>query len=137
MVVAKFKIRRKKDKRYFDVIVYDDRKQLKKEASRFERGEDKDHTGILGVCQPFERIKIDGKKETTMPQVGIIRLYNDIGIGVASHEVLHAAFWLYRLDNKRANFGEHCSNKEEILGHTFSELVMDLTKKMYKKGLWK
>lgn len=132
----KFKIKTRKDKRYFDVIVYDDRKEMERDADKHNH-EEGVNKGILGVCQPFERFIIEGKKEIHHPQIGIIRLYNDIGIGVASHEVLHAALWFYRLKNKVADFGDACSEKEEELGHIFTELVIDLTNKMYKKGIWK
>ncbi len=108
----KFKIKTRKDKRYFNVYVYDDRKLMEKEADTYNQ-EDGKNKGILGVCHPFERFKIQGKKEVKYPQIGIIRLYRDIGNGVASHEVLHAAFWMYRLQYKVANFETGCSKKEK------------------------
>ncbi len=57
--------------------------------------------------------------------------------GITIVSAATTAFWMYRLQYKVANFETGCSKKEKELGHIFTELIIDLTNKMYKKGIWK
>lgn len=64
-------------------------------------------------------------------------MLNTAGSEISSHEVLHSALHNYRLEHKKANFGDQCSDKEEKLCYMFGELYKQLVIKMYKYKLWK
>lgn len=145
MILKKFKLRARKEKQFFIVIVYNNLRELRNAADAFDlrigkKVGDEDNSDIMGCMQPFEKTKIypDGKREK-QPHIGYIRLYSKcMGGSVAAHEVLHAAFWQYRLSQPKelANFGKQVTEKEEDFCHLFDRLIHDFNNKMYKHKLW-
>lgn len=138
-----FRLRGYKYKKYFTVIIHDTVKQMREEADRYEKkpGNNKD---ILGCCHPFERKRISkaGRVIKIHPHIGIIRLAKPkLHTHIVVHEVVHAAFWQYRLSlpskyEEKADFGNACSKYEEKFAHLFSRLYLDMIRKMYKHKLW-
>lgn len=136
-----FRIRARKSKDYFQVMVYDTPKALQKAGLRHDlkmgKIDDFGHRGVLGLVHPFERLYFEGKKEIRHPNIGIIRITKDAGSEIASHEVVHAAMWQYRLQNNdTANFGKQNGIREENFAHLYGQLFRSLVTKMYKKGVW-
>lgn len=137
-----FKLRARGEKKYFKVIVYDRLAELRIDANDFDRrrGQEPINDDALGCHQPYEKKKIfeDGT-EKVMDDIGIIRLFTKrMGGSIVAHEVLHAAFWQYRLSASRelANFGKQCGPLEENLCHLFDRLLLDMHQKLYKHKLW-
>lgn len=136
--IKKFKLKSRRSPLYFWVYIYDSVDKLRSDAKSFRHDAD-DFGGCLGVCQPFERLIIgkDGQEKRD-EEIGVVRILNTAGSEITSHEVLHAAFWNFRLEhNDEANFGTDCSEHEEDFVHLFSELYRDFISKMYKFKIWK
>ena len=89
--------------REVDFHLYDKTSQLRAAASRHSNAIEPnptDHTHTAAVCHTFARIHIaaDGT-ETDDPKAAIIRFSREkLNAEVISHEVAHAASWLYGLD---------------------------------------
>jgi hypothetical protein len=129
---------------WFWVFVYENVEDLREAATNYEkgRGTNKVYEDCLGICHPYERVIIEkGKSEVRHDNAGIIRLSRGyLSTEIVSHEALHAAFWIYRLDfgnKENANFGKNCSQKEENLCHIYGQLFTNMTGKLYKHGFWK
>lgn len=134
--MKKFKLRAIDSKKYFTVMVYDDLKELRKDANKISENND----DLLGVCHPFERkqVKPDGSM-VDHDQIGIIRLHKGhLSSHIVFHETMHGALWQYRLTQPKelANFGKSCGEKEEEFLHLAGKLYMDMIRKMYKHKLW-
>ncbi len=134
------------------VLVYDDIKELRKAADRYDKkhGGDKPNKDILGVShhfcsETFEEgtDKLVGRKRV----IGIIRLSKKhCTTEIVSHELLHTALWNFRLNNgithesdgsiENACFGSTCGDDEETLCHLYGQLFRDITRKLYKHGIW-
>ncbi len=66
----------------------------------------------------------------------IIRLEKDhVPTGLVAHEVCHAAIWFFTQDGNRLHKDSPIS-KEEKFCYLYGDLFHEVTKKMYKKGLW-
>ena len=102
MILADFIVSVEDPRRDVRVIVYDSVKGLRIAASRYtnsdrpqlhrQRGE---FANTLGVCHRFEWIDADGNSK---PLCAIVRLaVPNIGVGIISHEMCHAAVWVREL----------------------------------------
>ena len=140
--MKRFKLRAWGYKKFFWVVIYDSIKQLRTEASEYDKktGYISDHNDVLGECVPYERKVITAKgKVTYRDNIGIIRLAKTHTFShIVVHEVLHAAFWQYRLSLKseKANFGKSCGPKEEKFNHIFTNLYIKMIRQMYKHKYW-
>lgn len=130
--IKRFKIKTLESRFWFWVLIYEDIEKLREDAKKaYDKLDFKD---TLGVSQPYERVILEeGKEEQILDNVGIIRLHLDyLGATVVSHEVLHSALWIFRLENNgNANFGKQCSKKEESLCHIYGQLYAHFLKRMY------
>lgn len=114
------------------VVVHDSVSALRGAATRYDRriGHTKkngEHSETLGVCHRFNMMN--------QPLCAIVRLAPpNVGIGVMSHEMAHAAVWLHELAHQ---FDEplNCGNDEEFCWN-LGELVRQTTIKFYELGIW-
>jgi hypothetical protein len=120
------------------VVVYDSLKGLRIAATRHEhkgtrrsrrkQGQFKD---TLGICHRFERYKRDG---TRHPQCAIVRLaHPNLGVGITSHELLHAAVWMLELNGHDEPLT--CAN-DEPLAWLVGELVRQTINTMNENGVF-
>lgn len=145
MKSKQFKLRAFDSKKYFTVIVYDKLKDLRDAANGYSKltGSIKDYGNTLGVCHPFERIKIKGKKPIKLNEIGMIRLSKKhTTTHIVFHETMHAAFWQYRLSlskkyKENADFGDSNSDKEENFLHLAGKIYTKMIRQMYKHKYWK
>lgn len=142
--MEKFKLRARKQKKYFQVLIYDKLKRLRSDTDKLDarKGESSDNSEIVGVVQPFEKIKVypDGREEKS-DLIGFIRLHKkNLGGSIVAHELVHAAFWQYRLTQQdgNANFGDGFLDmkNEEDFAHIYDNLAHDMFLKLYKHKLW-
>lgn len=112
------------------VIVHNNLRALRSAITQFDKHRGikaDDHSETLGLCHRFNTMND--------PLCAIVRLAPpNIGIGVVSHEMAHAAVWIYELDNE---FKEHlnCSN-DEPFAWVLGELVRQTVNMMYEKGIY-
>jgi len=96
------------------------------------------------MCCPRSTGYVDRAGELTWwPIIGYILFpLQHVTTPIVTHELVHAALTYYRERRWRtghpsaANFGDHCSSREEDLGHIFSGLVAEMTDRLYERGLW-
>lgn len=113
------------------VKIHDSVGALRGAAKRFDqlRGHVDEVDNCVGICQ---RRHMAGD-----PLVAIVRLAPPyLGIGILSHEMAHAAVWMWEIQNKfNRKIPLICSNDEWfcwILG----ELVSTATAVLYEKGIY-
>jgi len=150
----KFKIKGLGTDLYFWVYVYDNIKDLRKDAVKHggeEVAEDTEGGKLMGIVHPYEKFYIDpeGKEPDERDNnIGIIRLSKKhLSTLLVSHEVIHAAMWYYRLylgtdrmdgsSTNNADFGPQNSINEENFAHIYGQLFRSMTRKLYKHGYWK
>jgi hypothetical protein len=91
------------------------------------------HKDLLGVCHRFANRKKDG---TPYPLVAIVRLAPpNLGVGIISHELAHAAVWLWEIENDHQNVPLTCENDEQFCWN-LGELVRQTVNMLYKKGIF-
>jgi hypothetical protein len=121
------------------VVVYDSEKGLRIAASRFDnitksrrrkqRGQFRD---TLGICHRFEHYDRDGALQ---PLCAIVRLAEpNLGVGIISHELAHAAVWMWELANERTQLT--CENDEQF-AWVLGELVRQTINHMTERGIFK
>jgi hypothetical protein len=59
----------------------------------------------------------------------------NIGIGIISHELAHAAIWLWAIENKFDEKALTCEN-DEWFCWVLGELVRETVNKFYEIGIW-
>ena len=143
--MKKFKIKSSESKLWFWVYVHDTKKEMNQAAFDFDQTVDKGggqltspEEDTLGWCHPYERIdSVTGKRE--IMNIGIIRLNKqNIWNEVVSHECIHAAIWIYRLEaqSRKFSLGKQVSWREEKFCRIYSQLFVEMTKKLYKYNIW-
>jgi hypothetical protein len=148
---TKFKIKSQATDFFFYVVIYDDIDSMRKDIVWFDRltgkKEPDPEKDVLGVCQPFIKIRVLANgEEANLKNIGIIRLCKDfIGTEIISHEILHAAIWQYRIEYgterpdgsiENADFGNNCSQDEENFCHLYGQLFSNFVKKMYRLEIY-
>ena len=84
--------------------------------------------GILGVCHRFHW---DGD-----PVCALVRLAPPhIGSGIVSHELTHAAVWLWEIEHKFEDVPITCQN-DEWFAWVLGELVSKTVDKLYEHKLY-
>lgn len=138
VVLADFTIRVKYEvPRDVRVIVYDSPKGLRIAATRYDnrtksqkrksRGE---YSRTLGVCHRFEFL---GDKGESLPLCAIVRLAEpNLGVGIVSHEMAHAALWVYELAEDKPLV---CDN-DEPFAWILGELVRQSVTQLYERGIY-
>lgn len=134
--IKKFKVR--DEDLWYWVYVYSDKQAMRLDAAIYKL-EDSDVQDADALCQPVERLLIQPNKPAVRyGNVGIIRVMDDVGGAVSSHELLHGAMHIYRLRNDyKADFGDNNGEKEEELCYILTSLIHEFGDKMYKFGIWK
>lgn len=120
------------------VIVYDSVKGLRIATTRYEnrtRARKRKQRGgfadTLGVCHRFTWVKRDGEMH---PQCAIVRLAApNLGVGIISHELTHAAVWIHELNEGSVPLT--CVN-DETLAWMVGELVRQTVNAMYARKVY-
>lgn len=112
------------------VIVHSDVRELRLEASAHSRRSgtgDGSYHETLGLCHRFE---------TTESSVcAIVRLAPpNLGVGIISHELAHAAVWIHELDEGKTPLT--CVNDEQFCW-TLGELVRQTVNQLIEKDIEK
>lgn len=138
MVLADFTIRVKYEvPRDVRVIVYDSVKGLRIAATRFDnlskakKGKTRGgYAQTLGICHRFELQDKDGASK---PLCSIVRLAEpNLGVGIVSHEMAHAALWVYELAEEKPLV---CNN-DEPFAWVLGELVRQSINQMTAHGIY-
>lgn len=141
----RFIIRSQGSRFWFWVFVYEELKDLRVDANTFGYAKNEEYSDCVGICQPYTRQVIgkNGEGDRLHANIGIIRLCREYSSTfTVSHEVMHAAFWLYRLEIAKkktpgnANFGNEVSPREEAFAYLYGHLFRDMTRQMYKYKHW-
>jgi hypothetical protein len=120
------------------VVVYDNVKGLRIAATHHEnrkalrrnrhRGRFKD---TLGVCHRFEWQTSEGESR---PLCAIVRLAKpEIGVGIISHELAHAAVWIRELNGET---GPLTAENDEPFVWLVGELVRQTVNAMQERGVF-
>lgn len=59
---------------------------------------------------------------------------HDLGVGIVTHECLHAAFALERLNFFSCSYGNDCLKDEERLAHLLTDVVRGVYNTLYEHG---
>lgn len=135
MILVDFTIRVRYDSpRDVRVIVYDSVKGLRIGATRHDNRSSSKRRGTyantLGVCHRFELLD---DKDESCPLCAIVRLAEpNLGIGIVSHELAHAALWVYELAEDKPLI---CDN-DEPFAWILGELVRQTVNKMNEHGIY-
>lgn len=112
------------------VVVHDSVGALRGAATRYDKNHGakfKNPSDTLGICHRFNMMND--------PLCAIVRFAPpNLGVGIVSHEMAHAAVWLHELENK---FNEPltCSN-DEPFAWILGELVRQTVTQFYEKGVY-
>lgn len=127
------------------VIVHENVIALRSAVTQFGRNHgmgkgSKAEKGLLGVCHRFHNQRQAGRgskrKWEPDPLIAIVRYAPpDIGIGIVTHELAHAAVWLQEIDDNFKDTPLVCQNDEEFCWN-LGELVRQTVNKFYEKGIW-
>jgi hypothetical protein len=123
-------------KRAVEVVIHNNVQALRAAIRQHDRswGKPGNAKGVLGVCHRFEAWP-EGTPEKIETVCALVRLAPpNIGIGLVSHELAHAAVWIRTL-NEGNECALTCENDEEfcwILG----ELVRQTVAKLYEHNLY-
>jgi hypothetical protein len=94
---------------------------------------EKPNETLLGVCHRFN-VQRPHKREQD-PLCAIVRLAPpNLGVGLISHEMAHAAVWIWELDNG-FDVALDCSN-DEPFAWNLGELVRQTVNKLHEKGIF-
>lgn len=115
------------------VIVYDSVKGLRIATTRYEnrtrtrkRRQRGGFADTLGICHRFTWVKRDGELH---PQCAIVRLAApNLGVGIISHELTHAAVWMHELNEGSDPLT--CAN-DETFAWVIGELVRQTINAMH------
>jgi hypothetical protein len=120
------------------VVVYDSEKGLRIAASRYanigvrkRRRKRNQFAETLGICHRFEWQGSNGEHR---PLCAIVRLaYPNLGVGITSHEMAHAAVWIRELNGDLDPLT--CAN-DEPFAWLLGELVRQTINTMKEKGVY-
>lgn len=123
------------------VIVYDSIKALRGAATRYDNDKARRsrrrrgrHADTLGVCHRFEERIIDGDQDESQALCAIVRLAEpNLGVGLISHEMAHAAVWMRELSEGKKPLT--CAN-DETFCWTLGELVRQTINTMTERGVY-
>jgi hypothetical protein len=144
MVLADFTITIESDpRRAVQVIVYDSVKRLRIAASRYDnrtrsrrrrlRG---DYAHTLGVCHRFEMVEMVGDHAEQHPLCAIVRLAEpNLGVGIVSHELAHAAVWMREL-TEGDDAPRLTASNDEPFCWLLGELVRQAINGMTERGVY-
>jgi hypothetical protein len=131
---ASFRIKPKKCRYYFVVLVFETKLQmweyykLQKQYQGFEK--------FGAICQNYEIVNTKtGKRKSEIGEILFSK--SQLGAGTIAHEIGHAAFHYDRLinGNETATYGEKIGESEERVLYLLAEMVKDCIDNMYKAGV--
>jgi hypothetical protein len=147
-VLAKFDIvihRDDRPNRAVRVIVHDNVHALRSAVTQYVRTHNSPvvnaaEDNVLGVCHRFHTQNYKGRgknrRSTQDPLCAIVRLAPpDIGIGIVTHELAHAAVWIQEIDDNFRDTPLVCQNDEDFCWN-LGELVRQTVNQLYLKGIW-
>lgn len=113
------------------VKVHDNLAALQGAATRFDKQRRKEDNSkdYLGICHRFH-LRND-------PVCALIRLAPPhIGVGVLSHEMAHAAVWMWEIHHKFSRKVPLTCANDELFCWILGELVRASTKALYEQGVY-
>lgn len=114
------------------IKVHNSTRALRAAATRFDRRRDKPNQEpmtALGICHRFHLADTD--------VVALIRLAPPhIGIGVLSHEITHAAVWMWEIQHKFSKKTPINCENDEWFCWILGELVSSATQTLYDLGVY-
>lgn len=135
MKVSEFQVssRHTKIKNRVRVVIYDNLKDVRK-WGRWSGGKAFGET-TYGVTNK-QTVYTDPKSDKPSLIEAIIRLEKDhCPTGLVAHEVAHAAIYIFTKDGNRLHRNQSI-NVEEKFCYLYGDLFHEITKKLYKKGIW-
>lgn len=104
--------------RKVQVKVHDDVMSLRSATTQYARrwntrkkARQATHKDTLGICHRFNLQKKNGKRD---PLCALVRLAPpNLGVGIVSHELAHAAVWIWEMDNQ-FEVPLTCANDEQF-----------------------
>lgn len=128
------------------VIVHDNVFALRSAVTQYNRNHgnrkrsEKAEKGLLGVCHRFHNQRYAGRGKNRKwgpdPLVALVRLAPpDLGIGIVTHELAHAAVWIQEIDDNFKDTPLVCQNDEDFCWN-LGELVRQTVNKLYEKDIW-
>lgn len=120
-----------------EVRVYESLRSMRSAAACYDdrrEGRQLDGSSFLGICHRFEDYDCRDGEATRGPLCAIVRLAKPhIGVGIVSHELAHAAVWLWEL--------EHPDERLEVANDewfcwTLGELVRQTVDVMQRRGVY-
>lgn len=114
------------------VKIHDNIAALRSAATRYDNGrrkEEQEPSDFLGICH---RRHMAGD-----PLVAIVRLAPPyLGIGILSHEMTHAAVWMWEIQNKFSHKVPLTCTNDEWFCWILGELVSTATAVLYERGVY-
>lgn len=115
------------------VKVHDNMAALRGAATKHNaarrKPEDRNFSDSLGICHRFHMMND--------PLCALVRLAPPhIGVGILSHEMAHAAVWIWEIQNKFDRKVPLTCVNDEWFCWILGELVCQTTKELYEKGIY-
>ena len=119
-------------RRYIRVYVYDTTPELQRAAAGYRN--EYDGFSAAGGCFHPAEVKDDEDPHWA----GVLRLSREyIGTEVVSHECIHAAAAIYRMDVQGyIVLGYGCGHREETLAHIAGDLIASVGNALHESGVW-
>lgn len=139
MKVAEFQTstRHTKTPNRLKITIYDNLKDVRKWGKWRDSGEayGDDTFGVTNKQTVY--LDEDGKPTDKPSRIeAYIRLEKDhCPTGLVAHEVAHAAVYFYTQDGNRLH-KDSSIEKEELFCYIYGDLFHEVTKKLYRKGIW-
>lgn len=114
------------------VAIHDNVRALRSASARHTKRsghKDSDFSETLGICHRFHMMGD--------PLCAIVRLAPPhLGVGFLSHELAHAAVWMWEIEHKFSKkVPIHCGN-DEWFCWVLGELMSKAVAQMYKRGVY-
>lgn len=143
MIIKQFKIYPDEHWAYYEVFIHHNKQAMQKAAGQPE--------GVLGLCRTWTVIQVQPKgftrKDYLKPSLGEVHLFAArTGVGIASHELCHAAFG-YFATRKKLGIGiglryykkqpHMCSAEEEAFCWVIGNMIRQFSINFYGKRQYK
>ncbi len=128
-------------KRYIRIIVHDTTAEFQKASMRYRPWVD--WSKAAGSFSPApDREKCNDQGEwilmKPLPWTGVLRLSREVlNFEVITHECVHAAAAIYRMDVKTTiNLGYGCGPREETLAYIIGDLTASVAEALHRGRAW-
>lgn len=123
-------------------MIYDTKEEMQDSANRYNGFKSEVDSWALFQASPY-REKYDEMKKKWVNvsdphYAGLIRLHRERLYGeIISHECVHAAAHIYRMDiRKHVNLGPDCNQAEEDFAYLLGDLVGSVTNALHDAKVW-